>query len=297
MWSESSDFDNDAPHVPVLVEEVISNLLNEETEIFVDATIGCGGHTKEVLRRFKKVKVIGLDVDEEAIQIAKKRLEEFEGRVTILKGNYRNIERVLDDLKVREVDAILFDLGISSFQLNSRRGFSFHDDDFLDMRMDKERDLTAFQVVNRYPMWRLAQIIRSYGDEKEASRIARAIVLRRKLKEIRTAKELAEIIEKAKRRRGKIHPATLTFQALRMEVNEEMENLKEGLIGATRVLRKGGRIGVISFHSIEDRAVKNLFRAETCLRVLTKKPIKPKREEVLKNPRSRSAKLRVAEKI
>jgi 16S rRNA (cytosine1402-N4)-methyltransferase len=284
-------------HVPVLVEEVVSTLVSEKTEIFVDATLGLGGHSEEILKRYEWVRVIGVDVDEEEIKIANERLKQFGKRLTIVKGNYRDLDKIIMGLGLGFVDAVLFDLGISSYHLNSKRGFSFLEDEFLDMRMDKSQRLTAYDVVNKYPFKRLKEIIRTYGEEREAFRLADAIVRRRKLKEIKTAKELAEIVGKAKKRRTRLHPATLTFQAIRIEVNREIDNLKEGLKKATDVLRKGGRIGVISFHSIEDRVVKEFVKKEGSLIPITKKPIIPSKEEILKNPRSRSAKLRVAEKV
>jgi 16S rRNA (cytosine1402-N4)-methyltransferase len=284
-------------HVPVLVEEVVSTLVSEKTEIFVDATLGLGGHSEEILKRYEWVRVIGVDVDEEEIKIANERLKQFGKRLTIVKGNYRDLDKIVTRLGLGLVDAVLFDLGISSYHLNSKRGFSFLEDEFLDMRMDKSQRLTAYDVVNKYPFKRLKEIIRTYGEEREAFRLADAIVRSRKLKEIKTAKELAEIVGKAKKRRTRLHPATLTFQAIRIEVNREIDNLKEGLKKATDVLRKGGRIGVISFHSIEDRVVKEFVKKEGSLIPITKKPIIPSKEEILKNPRSRSAKLRVAEKV
>jgi 16S rRNA (cytosine1402-N4)-methyltransferase len=284
-------------HVPVLVEEVVSTLVSEKTEIFVDATLGLGGHSEEILKRYEWVRVIGVDVDEEEIKIANERLKQFGKRLTIVKGNYRDLDKIVTRLGLGLVDAVLFDLGISSYHLNSKRGFSFLEDEFLDMRMDKSQRLTAYDVVNKYPFKRLKEIIRTYGEEREAFRLAEAIVRSRKLKEIKTAKELAEIVGKAKKRRTRLHPATLTFQAIRIEVNREIDNLKEGLKKATDVLRKGGRIGVISFHSIEDRVVKEFVKKEGSLIPITKKPIIPSKEEILKNPRSRSAKLRVAEKV
>lgn len=297
MLLQSLVSDQEFFHFPVLLDEVISYLVNERTNLFVDATLGCGGHSEEILKRFENVRIIGIDVDEEELKIAEKRLQPFKERITILRENYRNIDKVIREMQIDAVDGVLFDLGVSSYQLNSNRGFSFFSEDFLDMRMDTRNSLTAYQIVNTYPQKKLVQILKEYGDEREAFRIAKAIVARRKLREIKTAKELAEIVKKSKRKRGRIHPATTTFQALRMEVNAEVENLKEGLMGAIKILRKGGRIGVISFHSIEDRIVKMCFRGESSLKIITKKPITPKREEILNNPRSRSAKLRVAEKI
>ncbi|MCX7856793.1 MAG: 16S rRNA (cytosine(1402)-N(4))-methyltransferase RsmH [Deltaproteobacteria bacterium] len=284
-------------HVPVLVEETICNLVDEKTEVFVDATMGLGGHSYEILRRFDRIKVVGFDVDEDELEIAKERLKEFGNRVFILRENYRNMANALQKIGIQMVDAILFDLGLSSYQLRSKRGFSFQEDEFLDMRMDIREEVTAYDVVNRYPLTKLVEILRNNSDENEALRIAKAIVNRRKTKYIETTRELAEIVEKAKRKKGRVHPATLTFQAIRMEVNREVENLKMGLVNACRILKKRGKIGVISFHSVEDRIVKEFFKNESSLKPVTKKPITPEREEILKNPRSRSAKLRVAEKV
>lgn len=281
-------------HRPVLLNEVIRNLIREGDEVFLDATLGCGGHSLEILKRFPKIRIIGMDLDEEELNYARNRLKDFSERVTIVKENFKNISSVLRRLRVNGVDAILFDLGLSSFQLQAKRGFSFLEDSFLDMRMDKEAELRAYDVVNRYPFRRLLYVIKTYGEEKEAEKIVRKIIEVRKERPIETTRHLSELVVDVKGKGGRIHPATKVFQAIRIEVNSELENLKEGLREAVKVLKKGGRIGVITFHSLEDRIVKDFFKNEERLEVLTKSPIRPAPSEIRENPRSRSAKLRVA---
>lgn len=287
---------SDVTHIPVLLEEVLQNLVSVENGQFVDATLGGGGHTYRILEQYKQIRVIGIDADEVALTIAEEALREFKDRITLVRGNFKNIKEILQGIGVSSIDGILFDLGTSTYQIMGKRGFSFNDDEALDMRMDIREELTAYDIVNSYRVDDLATVLFEYGEEEKSRRIARAIVDARKNKPIETAKELADIVAKAKWRRGRIHPATKTFQAIRIETNHELESLKKGVESAVEILNQGGRIGVISFHSLEDRMMKEFFRNSPALKILTKKPLRPERKEILANPRSRSAKLRIAEK-
>jgi len=290
-------------HFPVLLEETVNLLSREGEAVYVDATIGLGGHSYELLRRNPKAYLIGIDKDPNALEVAERRLKEFEGRFSLYQADYRDIDEVLKAEGVEAVDGILMDLGVSMLQLKTpERGFSFMEEAPLDMRMDPRQRLTAYDVVNRYSERELARIIREFGEERFAPRIARAIVQYRRKKPIETTRELAEIVERAvpKGFYRRIHPATKTFQAIRIEVNRELEHLKEALLKIPNLLKVGGRVAVISFHSLEDRIVKHTlrhFEKEGLLRVLTKKPIIPSEEEIRKNPPSRSAKLRAAERV
>ncbi|MCX5804710.1 MAG: 16S rRNA (cytosine(1402)-N(4))-methyltransferase RsmH [Proteobacteria bacterium] len=283
-------------HTPVLLEEVIKNLVSEKTNVFIDATVGGGGHASDILERYKNVKLIGLDADEDILKIAKERLYEFEGRARLIRGNFRDLREILTSEGIASCDGILFDLGLSTFQITGKRGFSFNDDSFLDMRMDNRLVLTAYDVVNSYDYKELLRIIRDYGEDYRAPAIAKMIVETRKKKSISTAKELGNVVLKAKRRTGRIHPATKTFQAIRIEVNDELRGLQTGIEAAIDMLSPEGRIGVISFHSLEDRIIKVAFKDSPVLNIITKKPIRPERVEVKENPNSRSSKLRIAEK-
>jgi 16S rRNA (cytosine1402-N4)-methyltransferase len=283
-------------HIPVLLEEVTSNLVSEKTEIFVDATLGGAGHSSFILERHKNLRLIGLDADKTALEIAGKKLTVFNERATLIRGNFKDLKAILTSIGVSSIDSILFDLGLSTYQIMGKRGFSFNDDAFLDMRMDDQESFTAFDVVNRYSYEDLRGVLEEYGEEFKAYRIAKAIVDERKKNPIKTAKELSAVILKAKKRTGRIHPATKTFQAIRIEVNNELKNLATGITDAADLLAPNGRIGVISFHSLEDRIVKNLFKTSCLLRAITKKPIIAGRAEIKENPNSRSAKLRVAER-
>ncbi|RLJ70674.1 16S rRNA (cytosine1402-N4)-methyltransferase [Hydrogenivirga caldilitoris] len=288
-------------HVPVLLEESTDLLLGNGGKLYVDCTLGLGGHTKRILEKNPEAFVIGIDRDEEAIELAKETLREFEGRFAIYKADFADLDAVLEAEGIDKVDGFLFDLGVSMFQLKSERGFSFQIEAPLDMRMDREQRLTAYRVVNEYSEKELARIIWEYGEEKLSRKIARAMVEYRKKKPIETTKELADIILSVypeRLKHGRIHPATKTFQAIRIEVNRELENLKEALEKTVDRLNKGGRLVVISFHSLEDRIVKNFFREHSQeFRILTKKPITPSEEEVKMNPAARSAKLRAGERI
>jgi 16S rRNA (cytosine1402-N4)-methyltransferase len=283
-------------HIPVLLEEVTSNLVSEKTEIFVDATVGGAGHSSFILERYRNLRLIGLDADEKALEIANEKLTAFKDRATLIRGNFKDLKAILTSIGASSIDGILFDLGLSTYQITGNRGFSFNDDTFLDMRMDNRESFTAYDVVNGYSYEDLKGIMEDYGEEYKAYRIAKAIVDERKKNPISTTKELNAIILKAKRRTGKIHPATKAFQAIRIEVNSELKNLTTGITDAVDVLAPQGRIGVISFHSLEDRIVKNVFKTSSLLMTTTKKPIKAGRSEMKQNPSSRGAKLRVAER-
>ena len=290
-------------HHPVLVNEIIKYLITKKDGIYVDCTVGEGGHSEAILKELGEGgRLIGIDWDSEILEVANRRLGGYKNWVSI-NENFINIHKVLNILNIKSIEGVLFDLGFSSFQLeNHKRGFSFNREGPLDMRMCKEGDSRkgdsprAWDIVNKLSFEELRRIIREYGEEFRASRIARAIVYRRQKKTIDTTLELSNIIEGVIPRRSRIHPATRTFQALRIAVNNEMENLRKGLDEAIGVLNPCGRICVISFHSLEDRIVKNTFRDSPALGVITKKPIIASRCEVKINPRARSAKLRVAQK-
>ncbi|OHB10184.1 MAG: 16S rRNA (cytosine(1402)-N(4))-methyltransferase [Candidatus Zambryskibacteria bacterium RIFCSPLOWO2_12_FULL_45_14] len=274
-------------HKPVLLHESINALDLQTGELFVDATFGGGGHSREVKRRFgNKIHIIGLDRDP---HVAEKN-SEFEVKT----DSFKNLDKVLGMLRP---DAILFDLGISLDQLEETgRGFSFLRDEPLDMRMSRE-GITAAEILNSWSERALELILRGFGEERNSRKIAHAIVERRRVKPFATTFDLVEVVGK---RRGKTHPATKTFQALRIATNEELTALEVGLKKAFESLRPGGRLVVISFHSLEDRVVKNFFREsieEKIAKQITKKPIMPSEEEIGRNPRSRSAKLRVVEKL
>ncbi len=298
-------------HIPVLVEEVMSLLRCEPGRIYVDGTLGGGGHSFEILKRTSPDgTVIGIEWDEEALLEARKTLMEFGPRARVYRENFIHLPRVLKSVHVERVDGILLDLGLSSLHLaKGERGFSLKEEGPLDMRMDQRLTVTAADLVNRLDEKDLEDTLVEYGEERWARRIARVIVEERKRGPIRTTLTLRRIVHQAIPRRfhsRKIDPATRTFQALRVRVNNELENLKEALEVGWKLLKKGGRICVISFHSLEDRIVKETFRKlekeggasnpEGGLRILTKKPIVPSEEEQKRNPRSRSAKLRCAER-
>ncbi len=287
---------NGQGHIAVLSNEVFENLISTGCGTFVDATVGAAGHALGILDRNRNLHLIGIDRDQEALDRARQTLKEHAGRVTLLRGNFRNLKEILQGIGVSSIDGILFDLGISSYQLAGSRGFSFNDDEELDMRMDTREALTAYEIVNSYRQEEIARILYEYGEEWRSRKIAKAIFDGRKKEKIRTAKQLAGIVASVKKRTGKIHPATKTFQALRIAVNDELGSLSQGMDGAIDLLGAGGRIGIITFHSLEDRMVKERFRSDEALKVLTRKAIKPGIEEVRSNPRARSAKLRVAEK-
>ncbi len=287
-------------HVPVLLKETIEMLAIKENGVYVDATVGLGGHSAEILARLgNEGRLVGIDRDEAALSQAAQRLGN--DRVYLRNGSFSEIGEIIEELKMGRVDGVIFDLGVSMLQLKeSGRGFSFLSDARLDMRMDPSQELSAWEVVNRYPEKDLQRILLEYGEEPLFRKIAKRIAISRQSGPIDTCAELADLVLKAYGGRGKTHPATRTFQAIRIEVNKELDELKNGLTAALGKLKSGGRICVISYHSLEDRIVKNVFRdlgKEKVVRILTKKPMAPEREEVLRNPASRSAKLRGIEKL
>ena len=288
-------------HPPVMVKEVIEFLNTEKGGIFVDATLGGGGHSEAILKSSPNTKVIGIDRDEEAIERAIKRLEPFGDRVSIYHAAFSQIDEVLEAEGVEQVDGVLFDLGVSHFHLRGDRGFTVWEEQPLDMRMDRRQKLTAKDVVNELSEKKLAEIIYRYGEEKFARKIAREIVRRRKQKPIETTLELAKIVEEVIPKKlwigRKKHPAIKTFQAIRIYVNKEFEEIEEGIPKAANFLKKNGRLVVITFHSLEDGLVKKIMKSLEGFKILTKKPIEPTEEEVRKNPAARSARLRAAEKV
>jgi 16S rRNA (cytosine1402-N4)-methyltransferase len=308
----------DTIHQPVMLEEVVRGLHIEPEGIVVDATIGAGGHAEAILQQLgSRGILIGIDWDGDALGFAKKRLAKYSKQVKTCRENFANLEAILGGVGVEQVDGVLFDLGISSLQLaRAKRGFGFQLDGPLDMRMDSRRKLNAAILVNRTSREELARLFRRYGEEKKAGQIARAIEFRRRRKEIRSTKELADLVAGVvgKSPRSRIHPATRTFMALRIAVNDELANLERGLEAAVRLLAPGGRLCAISFHSLEDRIVKRAFvrgaRGCVCppelpvcacerkplLRIVTKRPMLPSADEVAANPRCRSAKMRIAER-
>ena len=307
-------------HKSVLLDETIESLDIKPDGIYVDGTLGGGGHASEVCRRLgDKGRFIGIDQDADAIAAASERLKEFGDKVTIVRSNYENIDEVLKELGISQVDGIYLDLGVSSYQLDTaERGFTYREDDApLDMRMDQRNEMTAKDIVNTYSESELFHIIKNYGEDRFAKNIAKHIVRARQEKEIETTGELIEIIKAAipaKVRATGGHPAKRTFQAIRIELNKELEVLDNSIDKMTDLLAPGGRLSIITFHSLEDRIVKNRFRINenpctcppdfpVCMcgkkskgRVVTRKPILPSEEELSENKRSKSAKLRVFEK-
>lgn len=292
-------------HVPVLLQEVLEGLNIQKGDTIVDATLGGGGYTERFcVLAGDSGTVIGIDQDGQYVQEAQERFKEAACNTYFLAGNFRNIDILLKECGITQVQKVAFDLGLNSMQLaHSGRGFSFQNDEPLLMTMQEtpsEKDITAKQIVNNWSEESIANVIYGYGEEQLARRIAKAIIEARKEGEITTTSQLKSIVESAVKRRGKIHPATRVFQALRIAVNDELQALEEGLQKAFTVLSPGGRIAVVSFHSLEDRIVKHFFKQlaqEEKAEVMTKKPIQPTDEEREQNPRSRSSKLRVIKKI
>ncbi len=287
-------------HTPVLPEESIAGLNLKKNSLVIDATADGGGHAAEILKKLgKRGRLIALDLDPEMAERLREKFQKEE-RVKIFHLNFRDIGKLARSLKIRP-DAIFFDLGLSSLQLSaSGRGFSFQRDEPLDMRFDPTRGQSAKELLEKISLPELEEIIRRYGEESWAKKIAQAIGEARRRGKIKTSAELANIIERAVRRKGRTHPATKTFQALRIYLNRELENLETGLKAAFEILAPKGRIAAISFHSLEDRIVKNFFREKARGqkgKLIIKKVLTPGREEILSNPRARSAKLRIIEKI
>jgi len=292
-------------HKPVLVKEVLEYLDPKENENFIDATVGGAGHAIEILRKNgPSGRLLGIDLDKDQIENSRLSLSDFNERIVLVHDSYSNIKEVVKNVNLRPVDGILLDLGFSSWHLEEAgRGFSFQKDEELDMRYNNKNGLTAQIIVNEYPEEKIEEILRNFGEEKFARQIAKKIIDQRKFKKISSTFELKNIIQEAISKKfhyGKIHFATRTFQALRIAVNKELDNLNEFLPQSIEILSKGGRLAIISFHSLEDRIVKHFLKeAEDSghIKILTKKPIIASDKEILTNPRARSAKLRAIIKI
>ncbi len=302
-------------HIPVLLNETIEGLNIKPDGIYVDGTIGGAGHSKKIIEKLSSNGfLIGIDRDEEALKAANENLKDYKN-YKLIHGNHDDIKNILSDLSIDKVDGILLDLGVSSYQLDEKsRGFSYIGNDKLDMRMDKSQKLSAYDVVNKYKEETLADLIYAYGEERYSRRIAKNICLARKSKPIETTKELAEIIEKSVPFSKDGHPAKRTFQAIRIEVNNEIEPLYNTVIDCINSLKTGGRLCIITFHSLEDRAVKKAYKdaegkctcpkdfpycvcgAKTLGKIINKKPIEATEEELKINSRAKSAKLRIFER-
>lgn len=305
-------------HVSVLLKECIDGLNISPNGTYVDGTLGGGGHSFHILQHLDHGRLIGIDQDTDALTAATARLKIFEEKFIPVHSNFSNLAEVLNELEIKKIDGLLLDLGVSSFQLDeAERGFSYMNDGKLDMRMNQSDTFTAFDVVNEYSERKLTEIISEYGEENWANRIAKFIVAARIEKSIETTFELVDIIKNAipaSARKDGPHPAKRTFQAIRIEVNNELKIIEKTIEDAVKVLNKGGRVAIITFHSLEDRIVKNAYKklAQGCtcppefpicicggkpkVKIITKKPILPTENEIETNPRARSAKLRVAEK-
>lgn len=308
-----------AVHKPVLVDEVLKNLNIKDNSLYMDCTLGEGGHSKAILDYNSSVRVVGLEQDRDIEAVAKARLAEYDGRFESVSANFLHLKSIAARYGIKEVSGILMDLGISMYHyMNSGKGFSFSKDESLDMRLSNEFDTDAAEIVNHYSESRLVEIFKNYSEEKFARRIAGSIVRARKEQGIHSTKELSQIVASAIPRKfwpPNTHPATRTFQAIRIEVNKELEVLESALPQAVSLLKPGGRLCVITFHSIEDRIVKDYFKTEvpqcicppqlpmcTCgrpgkVKIITKKPVTADESEIKRNPSSRSAKLRVVERL
>lgn len=306
-------------HIPVLLTEVLNLLKPEPNQNYLDGTVGDGGHASAILERTgPEGKLLGIDLDQDAVVRAQMRLAEYGGRTLIVQGNYRDLGKIMRTVNFGKINGILLDLGISSWQLSSQRGFSFNAAQRLDMRFDPNGSVDAHQIVNFWSLDSLIGIFKEYGEERFSQKIAQKICQARTQTQINTTKELAELIGRTIPRKfwpKKIHPATKVFQALRIAVNNELENIRIVLPEAVKMLEPGGRLAIISFHSLEDRLVKEYFKKASinCIcpaelpkcqcqhlatvKLLTKKPVTAGFEEIKDNPRSRSAKLRVIEKL
>ena len=304
-------------HISVLLNETIENLNIKEDGIYLDGTLGGAGHSSEIVKRLTTGKLIGIDQDDDALKKSSEVLRDFKDKIIIRKSNFSDFDQILDELNIEKIDGALLDLGVSSYQLDKgERGFSYHQDYPLDMRMDQTKDLDAKYVVNKYSKDELERVIFEYGEERWAKRIAEFIIEERKEKPINTTFELVDVIKKAipKSQRQEKHPGMKTFQGIRIEVNNELNIIDTAIKKIVDRLNKKGRLCIITFHSLEDRIVKNTFkylekrcicdpRAPICtcdkeskVKIITKKPILPSDLEIAKNIRSRSAKLRVVEK-
>jgi len=288
-------------HKPVMVEEIVDLIVADPNGLYLDATVGLGGHTEAILRRLSpEGRILAVDLDPEALFLAAARLSEPPGRVRFAHENFRNISQLIEREKFFPLTGALFDLGVSSLQLEKgSRGFSFQNAGPLDMRLDPGSPLTAARIVNEWPAEQLSLLFKEFGEEKQASRIAGWIVSQRARKPFETTSDLSGLIESKIGRHGGIHPATRTFMALRIAVNHELENLTRGIESVLPHIKAGGRLAVVTFHSLEDRIVKNVFKSfveHGQCDDLTPSPARPTQKEIEENPRSRSAKLRVVQK-
>jgi len=292
-------------HIPVMLEEIMEFLNPKQDDVVVDGTLGLGGHAEAILKRIgPRGRLIGIDRDERSLRMAKERLRPYVEQTHFVQGDFRDLDRILSALGITKVNGVILDLGVSSVQLDDpQRGFSFQTEGPLDMRMDQSNPVSAFELVNSLPEKELAVILRDYGEERWHNRIARTIVRQRAMHPIETTGDLREVVLKAvPSRKGKgerIHPATRTFQAIRIAVNRELENISIVLKKCIDLLAPGGRIAVIAFHSLEDRIVKQQFRdwaKDGKVKLIFKKPLRPSEKECQENPRARSARLRVAQR-
>ena len=289
-------------HQPVLLKEVLDLLVVDRTGLYLDATLGLGGHSEAILETISaQGKLLGMDMDPEALEQTENRLKPHAGRFQLVHANFRDLGQILERERFFPLAGALLDLGASSLQFDkASRGFSFQGEGPLDMRMDPTSPLTAARILNEWPAEQLALLLKEFGEEPDAVRVARWIVEARAKKALETTRELRELLEAKLPRRGGIHQATRTFMALRIAVNRELENLTRGLDSLLPYLQQGGRIAVISFHSLEDRIVKHVFQSfvdQGHCRAITSSPARPAAGEVESNPRARSAKLRVVEKL
>jgi 16S rRNA (cytosine1402-N4)-methyltransferase len=294
-------------HIPVMLHEVIDNLKLKPGQLIVDATIGTGGHAFEILKSITPAgRLIGIDRDEESLCVARKKLSDFSSNCEFMHANFVDLDAVAAGLGIDKIDGIIFDLGISTFQLfDAQRGFSFQEEGPLDMRLDKGSYISAYDLVNNLNESEISNMLWSFGQERWHNRIAHLLIEERKTKPISTTRQLADLVMRAiphryRRSYYRIHPATRTFQAVRIAVNRELEIIESAIKKAVAILRKQARICVISFHSLEDRAVKHTFRqlkADGLINIITPKPLTPMAGEVEANPSSRSSKFRVAERI
>jgi len=294
-------------HTPVMLMEILDYLNLKEGQTLVDATIGTGGHSSAILERIIPTgKLIGIDRDSESLAIAKERFKDFSRNTEFVHSNFSDIENILVNFNIKNIDGILFDLGVSSFQLeNAERGFSFQTEGPLDMRMDRSSYISAYDLVNNLNEEEISNLLWAFGQERWHNRIAHNLVQERERHPISTTQELSNLVINAiphryRRYHYRIHPATRTFQAVRIAVNRELEALEQAITSSIKLLNTGSRICVISFHSLEDRMVKLTFRkfaAEGKIEIITPKPLTPTPAEIEENPRSRSGKLRVAEKL
>lgn len=287
-------------HLPVMVNEIEQNLITTDSGYYVDCTFGGGGHSLYLLNKYKNIKIIAFDQDTDSLKRFNKNLElqKVKDRIIFCSDNFRNIEKNLKILNIEKVNGLLADLGVSSKQLDDKsRGFSFNSDDVLDMRMNKNQELTAYEVINTFSKEKLQDIFFKYGEESFSKQIAQKVVEERLKGSIKTCNQLKDIICKIKWAKGKINPATKVFQALRIYVNDELGSLQEMLNSIANVLNIGARATILTYHSLEDRIVKQTFKETTDLKIINKKVIIASDKEIKENPRSRSAKLRVVEKI